>query len=264
MVIKGMSGIFSGQEFQVKGSLTFGRSPQGCDIHFPDNTKGVSRTHCKVDNTGTGIKLTDMGSSYGTFVNGRKLAPYTPADLNPGDTFWLGDRANSFTVSGTAQGGNGGHGNVQSKSAFNSKILIGIIAAVIVVLAGVLLFINMNKGYDSLDGTWKVTSSPGARMTFADNGDLLYTENGEYVINGEMTYSSAGDHMVSVKYTAPQGVSTIEGGMNAWIFNIGGNRSVYDIYSQGYIWKYKYNKKDNVMDIYDVNGYKLFSLEKSE
>ena len=262
MNVKGMGGIFAGQEFQVNGSLVFGRNPQGCDIHFPDNTKGVSRTHCKVDSAGGGLTLTDMGSSYGTFLNGRKLAPYSPATLNPGDTFWLGDRANSFTVSGTASSGRATSTN--SSAGNNRKIIIAAAAAVLVLLIGTLLFINLNKGYDSLDGTWKVTNSPGARMTFADNGDLLYTENGEYVINGAMTYSSAGNHMVSVKYTAPQGLTNTEGSINAWIFDFGTNHSQYDEYSQGYIWKYKYNKKDGVMDIYDVNDYKLFSLEKVE
>ena len=58
MIIKGMAGIFVGQEFKVNGSLVFGRSSQGCDVHFPDDTKGVSRTHCKVDSAGVLQKTT--------------------------------------------------------------------------------------------------------------------------------------------------------------------------------------------------------------
>ncbi len=100
MVVRGISGNFAGKDFDINGSLTFGRSSQGCNILFPDNVRGISRTHCKIEMSGSGAMITDLGSSYGTFVNGRKLAPYTPTPVNSGDTFWLGDKANSFSVVG--------------------------------------------------------------------------------------------------------------------------------------------------------------------
>lgn len=91
MKIRGMSGAYSGAEFIVQDSLVFGRNPQGCNVLFPDEVKGISRTHCKIDVAGNGATITDMGSSFGTFLNGKKITPYTPMPLNNGDTFYLGD-----------------------------------------------------------------------------------------------------------------------------------------------------------------------------
>ncbi len=151
MTIKGMGGLFAGQEFQVNGSLVFGRNPQGCNVNFPDNTKGVSRMHCKVDIAGGSLTLTDMGSSYGTYLNGRKLTPYSPAALNPGDMFWLGDRANSFSVGGVAVSSPvvnnpGGAVTMQNpRSADKNKMMIGAVAAALVILILVIVIINQNS-----------------------------------------------------------------------------------------------------------------------
>ncbi|MBQ9504754.1 MAG: FHA domain-containing protein [Lachnospiraceae bacterium] len=159
MVIRGMSGNFAGQDFQVNGSLVFGRSQQGCNVLFPDNVKGVSRNHCKVESNGVTATITDIGSSYGTFVNGRKLAPYTPTTLNNGDTFWLGDRANSFSFMGApaAQPMNMGtpqmnvqpiHMGVPNQGGMSKNKRTGIIIAavaagiVILILAGALISKN--------------------------------------------------------------------------------------------------------------------------
>ncbi len=263
MVVKGMGGLFAGREFDLKGSLVFGRSRQGCDINFPDNTKGVSRTHCKVDATSGGVTLTDIGSSYGTFLNGRKLPPYTATPVKEGDVFWLGDRSNSFGISG---GSGSASAAVPAKGANgkNKLIMISVAAAAAMAIIAVILILVLGNRKESLIGTWKVAEQPGARLSFAENGDLLFTDNGEYTINGSLTYSPAGEHMISVKYSAPQGLTEGTGSVNAWIFNIGGGRSQYDAYQQGVIWKYEFSGDKKTVTIYDVNGYKLFSLEGSE
>lgn len=147
MLIKGVVGNFAGQEFQVNGSLVFGRSPQGCNVLFPDNVRGVSRTHCKVDMAGGGATLTDMGSSYGTFLNGRKLAPYTPTPLNNGDTFWLGGQSNSFSFMDTPAVQPMNMAMAQQAGMSKNKgigIIIGSVAAglVIIILTGAMISMN--------------------------------------------------------------------------------------------------------------------------
>ncbi len=276
MDVSGQSGAFAGQKISLTGGrLVFGRSRGECDVVFPDNTKGISRRHCKVEICGNGVMITDLGSSYGTFVNGRKIPPNTPTSISPGDSFWLGDKSNSFSISGANQGGSlaqSGFPAIAFADKTKQKRLIlisaAVVAAVLFLIAGIVFFVNKGKN-DSLVGTWKVAEEPGMRMTFAENGDLIVTENGEYKINGELTYSSAGDRMVSVKYTEPENLDTIttNGGLNLFgVFSVGaeGGSSVYSQYSSGYIWKYKYDAKEKAMIIYDINDYKLFSLEKVE
>jgi len=50
--------------------------------------KGVSRRHCKVTISGEQITLEDLGSRFGTFVNGKLVKEAT---LQPGDNFRIGD-----------------------------------------------------------------------------------------------------------------------------------------------------------------------------
>lgn len=53
-----------------------GRDPTECNIVFDKNTPGISGRHCQVvyDGNEDRFLLTDLGSSYGTFLgNGKKL-----------------------------------------------------------------------------------------------------------------------------------------------------------------------------------------------
>ena len=57
------------------------RRVQGCDVHTVDSlgrphckARLVSRRHARLDRTAEGWRLTDLGSSNGTFVNGRRIA----------------------------------------------------------------------------------------------------------------------------------------------------------------------------------------------
>jgi hypothetical protein len=62
-----------------------GRS-RACDLVLTDDS--VSRRHATVVREGDRIILTDLGSTNGTFVNGRMI---TQAEVQPGDRVRLGD-----------------------------------------------------------------------------------------------------------------------------------------------------------------------------
>ncbi|MCR4890816.1 MAG: FHA domain-containing protein [Lachnospiraceae bacterium] len=166
MNIRGISGRFAGQEFPVAGGIVIGRSSQGCNVIFPDNVRGVSRTHCKVEATAQGLTITDLGSSNGTFLNGNKLQPNVPSRLNSGDTFWVGDKENSFTVSGQAvpaQIVNSAPPMLNSSdfarpapavgSRNKTGLIIGAIAAAAVVIALVMIIMNLNNKVDAQNST---------------------------------------------------------------------------------------------------------------
>ena len=101
-ILRGMTGYYAGQSFDLlKGKVPIGRDPAFCNIIYEKSTPGISSRHCQLSyNPGEGcFVLTDLGSSYGTFLgNGKKLAPNVPEKLYAGDTFFLCDPSNRFLV----------------------------------------------------------------------------------------------------------------------------------------------------------------------
>lgn len=102
MIVRGLSGVFANQTFPLNGVMVFGRNGASCHVLFPDNTKGISRMHCKIEMQGGRPMITDLGSSYGTYVNGLRIPQHIATPLNDGDSFYLGDQQNlfSFTMEG--------------------------------------------------------------------------------------------------------------------------------------------------------------------
>lgn len=78
--------------------LIIGRQRESCSLCFPANTPGVSREHCRVFLSGRGWMVEDLGSSYGTYVDGKRLAPHETAPICPGSNLYLGSRQAWITV----------------------------------------------------------------------------------------------------------------------------------------------------------------------
>lgn len=72
--------------------LVIGREQEVCGMCFPANTPGVSREHCRVFLGVDGWMVQDLGSSYGTYVDGRRLAPQEAAPIRPGSNLYLGSK----------------------------------------------------------------------------------------------------------------------------------------------------------------------------
>lgn len=71
-----------------------------CTVHYPSGAGGVSRHHCSLRWQQGVPVLTDLGSSYGTFLgDGRKLPPHYPTPIGPGTRFYLATPANLFQIS---------------------------------------------------------------------------------------------------------------------------------------------------------------------
>lgn len=97
--IVGVNGHFAGRRFALTGTLRLGRLPDQNDLVFPADTTGVSGVHCVVRLTSGGATLTDLGSSFGTFLNGQnKIPPQQPTSLKLGDTFALGSQRQTFRL----------------------------------------------------------------------------------------------------------------------------------------------------------------------
>lgn len=102
-VLRGVTGKYAGQSFDLlKGKVVIGRDPATCNIVFDKNAPGISGRHCQVsyDQNEDCFIITDLGSSYGTFLgNGKKLTANVAEKMYAGDTFYLCDNANRFVVS---------------------------------------------------------------------------------------------------------------------------------------------------------------------
>ena len=87
MIIEG--GPTPGQEFElVKDEFVIGRV-EGNDLVIAEPS--VSRRHARLLRQGSQVLLEDLGSSNGTFINGKRLIAPTP--LMPGDILMLGQVA---------------------------------------------------------------------------------------------------------------------------------------------------------------------------
>jgi RsiW-degrading membrane proteinase PrsW (M82 family) len=75
-------------------SVTFGRDDT-CDVVFDTSFAGISRKHATVFADAAGLRVTDLGSSNGTYINGSRIGGTRP--LQAGDRLALSDDV-TFTV----------------------------------------------------------------------------------------------------------------------------------------------------------------------
>src|SRR4051794_35495343 len=75
-----------GTTFDVRSGAMFGRS-DAADIHVEDAF--ASSSHARIYNRGGSMYLEDMGSTNGTYLNGRKVQSAERLDM--GDTIRIGD-----------------------------------------------------------------------------------------------------------------------------------------------------------------------------
>lgn len=68
--------------------VTVGKLAGSVDLVIPDTS--ISRKHARFFRQGTGIYMTDLNSTNGTFKNGLRLEPNTTESLEPGDEIRLG------------------------------------------------------------------------------------------------------------------------------------------------------------------------------
>jgi hypothetical protein len=69
------------------GGLTVGRDPD-CDIALDDPK--VSRRHARIEKVGQVVQVTDLGSTNGSFLEGRRLDAHTPTAWVPGTALRIG------------------------------------------------------------------------------------------------------------------------------------------------------------------------------
>lgn len=87
----GAGGLAPGERFSLGTHTILGRAAES-DVVIDDPY--VSARHAEVTRTGAGYKLRDLGSTNGTYVNGRRI--WGERVLRPGDRVRLGDTILKF------------------------------------------------------------------------------------------------------------------------------------------------------------------------
>ncbi len=98
--LQGQAGVFAGKRFAMDKPIRIGRDGSRCDLVYPENTQGISGAHCVVYSENGKAYIKDLGSTYGSFVSGRKLSPNQPVELRVGDRITLGSEREAFTLTG--------------------------------------------------------------------------------------------------------------------------------------------------------------------
>src|ERR687896_1049884 len=74
------------RSFSIARDITVVGRREDCDLRIPLGE--VSRKHCRIVRDGDSLRLEDLGSSNGTYLNGTRVE--REATLNPGDSIQVG------------------------------------------------------------------------------------------------------------------------------------------------------------------------------
>ena len=97
VLIQAICGPLQGQSWELLTFLSIGRNP-GENIVLPPDTSGISRRHCLIARRGDQVTVTDLGSSYGTFLNGSRITANQPVAVPNGAVLSLASNAVQFRL----------------------------------------------------------------------------------------------------------------------------------------------------------------------
>lgn len=83
-ILECVQGRYAGQWLRVTGDMLLGVDNTKCAIAYPVGSPGVSRVHLRLWPDGNVIRIMDMRSTYGTWLNQTKLTPGLVYTLQPG------------------------------------------------------------------------------------------------------------------------------------------------------------------------------------
>ena len=89
-MLVGLQGAFTGAKIPVNQEMILGVDPSRCQVTFPVGTPGISRVHLRVWAANGRIMAMDMGSTYGSWLDGKKMAPGLVYQTKPGSVLYLG------------------------------------------------------------------------------------------------------------------------------------------------------------------------------
>lgn len=92
-----IEGIMKGRRIPVTSELILGVSPGQCNLLMPPGTPGISRRHLRIWAVNGQLHVMDLRSTYGTWLNSRKMTPGLVYPMPSGSVLFLG-KNEYFTV----------------------------------------------------------------------------------------------------------------------------------------------------------------------
>lgn len=89
LVLRCVSGVLAGRQFSVGEKMTIGRAPDNTLV-VPPQASTVSGHHCALQVHNGKTYICDLGSTNGTYLNGRRLQPGAAVELVPGMQLTIG------------------------------------------------------------------------------------------------------------------------------------------------------------------------------
>lgn len=129
-MLRGVSGHLFGRSFALATVTTIGRAPEAT-LRFDEN--GISRTHARLVPTDTGVQIEDLGSTNGTYLNGKRILR---GEAKAGDE--IGFDTLRFRVLSTAPADETEGADESTPSRVDSRVLWGL-AIGMALLAGAII-----------------------------------------------------------------------------------------------------------------------------
>lgn len=89
-VLEGTQGVMAGRKIPVHNELILGVDPSKCNLLMPQGTPGISRRHLRLWPVNGCIQVMDLGSTYGTWLNGKKMTPGLAYPMSQGSVLFMG------------------------------------------------------------------------------------------------------------------------------------------------------------------------------
>ena len=89
-VLRCDKGALQGKIWKLRKELVIGRQASKCTVVVPSGTAGISGVHCAIREHREGATVIDLGSTYGTYLDGKKLVPKKEVPFHRGQKLSLG------------------------------------------------------------------------------------------------------------------------------------------------------------------------------
>lgn len=90
-MINCIMGDYANMTIHLNGRIFIGRNSNSCQLIYSQNTKGISGVHCLISADGSTATITDLKSTYGTYINGNRINADIPYTLNQNDRISFGE-----------------------------------------------------------------------------------------------------------------------------------------------------------------------------
>ena len=92
LYLEGTQGVMAGRRIPIQREMILGVDSTRCNLVMPQGTPGISRRHLRIWPVNGCIQVMDLGSTYGTWLNGKKMTPGLVYAMPQGSVLFMGKK----------------------------------------------------------------------------------------------------------------------------------------------------------------------------